>query len=62
MRKIKYNYLQGFPSKYTQKRKKVRKYKSSPNLEYTCKTEVSTTVCNPVYSSTWIANKHEKNN
>ena len=43
------------------KEKIMLKCKSSPNLEYICKTEVSTTMCNPIYSSTWIANKHEKN-
>ena len=38
---------------------KVRKCKSSLNLEYTCKTKVSTTMCDSTHSSTWIANKHE---
>ena len=37
------------------------KYKSSPNLEYTYKTEVNTTMCNSIYSSTRTTSKHEIN-
>ena len=43
------------------KEKRVLKYKSSPNLEYTCKTEVNTTMCNSIYSSTRTVNKCKKN-
>ena len=43
----------------TFKTKRMWKRKSSPNLEYTCKIEVSTTMCNPIYSSTRIKSKHE---
>ena len=43
------------------KEKIMLKYKSSPNLEYTCKIEVSTTMCNSIYSSTRTANKHKIN-
>ena len=44
------------------KEKRVLKCKSNPNIEYTCKKEVSTTKCNHIYSSTRITSKHEKNN
>ena len=39
----------------------MRKYKSSPNLEYTYKIEVSTTMCNSIYSSTRTTSKHKIN-
>ena len=37
------------------------KCKSSPNLEYTCKIVVSTTICNHIYSST-RNDQHIRNN
>ena len=43
------------------KEKKVRKYKSSSNLENTCKIEVSTTMCDFIHSSTQTASKHKIN-
>ena len=40
------------------KEKKVRKDKSSPNLENTYKIKVSTTVCDSIHSSTRTVSKH----
>ena len=56
-----YNYYKAFLVN-TFEMEKVRKCKSSPNLEYTCKTEVSTTMCDSIYSSTRIENKQKNDN
>ena len=42
-------------------KKKVRKCKSSPNLEYTCKTEINITINNSIHSSTRTVSKRKIN-
>ena len=58
LKEINYNYYKAFLVN-TFEIEKVQKCKSSPNLEYTYKIEVSTTMYDFIHSSTRIANKHE---
>ena len=44
-----------------EREKKLQKCKSSLNIEYTYKIEVSITICDSIYSSTRTASKHKIN-